>query len=229
MKFRWEFLAAGVALLLAVGLVFSDAGKGAMGGGWADEHVAAAASETATETAETGPFGVPEIAATELATALMAGDPGLVVLDVREGDEMPSDRLPMAYWMPPSDPAWRETPLPFAGHRKLVLVTAEGSAEQNEAAWRPIAALGYDRAVVLAGGMTEWSRRYVDVLEPHEAASTEAWDDYRMRQAVALYLAGGVEALNAGSATAGASRPALAPPPLPVRTVAAQPKAAEGC
>lgn len=230
MRFRWEFAAAGVALLLAAALVLSDAGKGVMGGGWADEHVAAAAAtEPVVEPAEPGPFGVPEITATELATALMAGDPGLVVLDVREGDEMPADRLPMAYWMPPSDPAWKETPLPFAGHRRLVLITSEGTNDQAEAAWRPLAALGYERAVVLSGGMTEWKRRYVDVLEPHEAASPEAWDDYRARQAVALYLAGGVEALEAGSASAASARPALAPPPMPVRTVAAQPKAAEGC
>ncbi len=227
MRLRWEFFAAGVALLLAAGLVFSDAGKGSMGGGWSDE-LAAGAAET-PEPVDAGPFGVPEISANELATALMAGDPGLVVLDVRDGHEMPTDRIPMAYWMPPSDPAWRETPLPFAEHRRLVLVTAEGTEEQSEAAWRPIAALGYDRAVVLAGGMTDWSRRFVDVLEPHEAASPEAWDDYRKRQAVALYLAGGVEALTAGSAAAGTPRPALAPPPLPVRAVAAQPKAAEGC
>ncbi len=227
MRFRWEFVAAGIALLLAAGLVLSDAGKGVMGGGWADEHVAAAIP--AVEPADTGPFGVPEITANELAAALMAGDPSLVVLDVREGDETPGDRLPVAYWMPPSDPAWKETPLPFAEHRKLVLITAEGTTEQAEAAWRPIAALGYERAVSLAGGMTEWKRRYVDVLEPHEAASREAWDDYRARQAVALYLAGGVDALEAGSADAGTPRPAIAPPPLPVRTVAAQPKAAEGC
>jgi rhodanese-related sulfurtransferase len=227
-RFRWEFGAAGVALLLAVGLVFSDAGKGSMGGGWGDEH-AAAAAPPATETVEAGPFGIPEISADELAAALMAGDPGLVVLDVRAGDEAPSDRIPLAYWMPLSDPAWRDTPLPFAEHRRLVLVTADGTAEQTEAAWRPIATLGFDRAVVLTGGMTGWTRRFVDVIEPHEAASAEAWDDYRMRQAVALYLAGGVDALTAGSASAGASRPAVAPPPLPVRTASAQPKAAEGC
>ena len=227
MRFRWEFVAAGVALLLAVGLVFSDAGKGAMGGGWADEHVAAAATPAAP--VDPGPFGVPEITATELAHGLMAGDPELVVIDAREGDEMPADRIPMAYWMPPSDPAWGEETLPFAEHRRLVLVTDEGTDEQAGAAWRPVAALGYERAVVLAGGMTEWTRRYVDVLEPHEAASAEAWNDYRARQAVALYLGGGVDALNAGSAAAGGSRPAVAPPPLPVRTVAAVPTAAVGC
>lgn len=229
MRFRWEFVAAGLALLLAGGLVFSDAGKGTLGGGWGDEHVAAAPVASEPVAPSAGPFGVPEITANELATALMAGAPGITVIDTRAADEMPADRIPVAYWMPGSDPAWREQPLPFAQHRRLVLVTAEGTAEQAAAAWLPVAGLGYERAVVLAGGMAEWDRRYVDLLEPPEAASPEAWADYEMRKSVSLYLSGGVAALTGGSAGASGARPAVAPPPLPVRTVAAQPKAAEGC
>jgi len=137
----------------------------------------------------------------------------------------PVDRLPMAYWLPLRDPTWA-APGPFPEHRRVVIVASDD--ERALAAWSQISKLGYPRVAILEGGQPAWNDRYDEPAEPAADASADAWDDYRERRAVSLYLAGGVEALSSGVATGGGPA-TVAPPPLPVRTTSTGPKAAEGC
>lgn len=222
MSFRWEYGAAGLGLLVAVGLALSTVGVGSYGT-W-DET---SDSQLADMVLSAGPqraYGVPRMEADELAGQLMAGLPGLTIVDVRAGETAPEDLIPGAYWLPLTDASW-QAPGPFPAHRKLVLI--DGDEELAVLAWRRAHALGYVHAVVLADGQPGWNRRYADPGEPAEDAPRAAWDDYNKRKAVSLYLSGGVEALTSG-ASSGAPRPA-APPPMPVRQASSGPKAAEGC
>jgi rhodanese-related sulfurtransferase len=220
MKIRWEYIAAGLGLVLAVGVAVSQAGVGTMGA-WEAEAIPA----DAVEPADLPPMGIPSLSPHELAVAMMASAPGLTVVDVRTTDESPADRIPVAYWMPLDDEAW-QAPGPFPIHRRLVLIAEDDAAA--EAAWRRAHALGYERASVLDGGQTAWNARYADPQEPSADSSLSEWEDYRARKAVSLYLSGGVAALTAGASTGGAPR-AAAPPPLPVRQASTGPKPAEGC
>jgi rhodanese-related sulfurtransferase len=220
MKFRWEYIAASLGLVLAVGVALSTAGVGTMGA-WEAEAVPSGA----VESADIPPMGIPSIGPRELAVDMMAGAPGLTVVDVRATDESPTDRIPVAYWMPLDDDGW-QSPGPFPTHRRLVLVASDDASA--EAAWRRAHALGYGRASVLDGGQAAWNARYADPQEPAEEGSLSEWEDYRARKAVSLFLSGGVAALTAGAATGGAPR-AAAPPPLPVRQASSGPKPAEGC
>ncbi len=223
MTFRWEMVAAGGGLLLAGALALTSAGVGTYGT-W-DGEAAGGPPGVAAPVDRAGPFGVPSVTADELAEALMAGAPGWTVVDVRAGAEAPADRIPGSYWLPLDDEVWNGAG-PFGTHRTLVIVAQDDG--EARAAWTRVASPGYDRAVVLDGGMASWSARYGDPQEPAEDAPREQWEDYERRRAVALYLAGGVDALTAGAAT-GAPPPVAAPPPLPVRVSTSGPKAAEGC
>lgn len=220
MKFRWEYIAAGIGLLLAVGVALSNAGVGTMGA-WDPEDVPA----EGVAPAAVPPMGIPTLAPDDLAAALMASEPGLTVVDVRATDESPADRIPVAYWMPLDDAAW-QPPGPFPTHRRLVLVAEDGAAA--EAAWRRARTLGYDRLAILEGGQPAWNALYEAPEEPAADATVAAWDDYRQRRAVSLFLSGGVAALTDGASTGGAPRTAP-PPPLPVRQASSGPKPAEGC
>ncbi len=223
MKLRWEYLVAVAGVLLAVVLSMSTVGVGTYGTWNTDVQ----ASELTSLVEAAGPqlaYGVPSMGADELAVELMAGMPGLTVVDVRAGAAPPEDLIPGAYWIPLAEPSWQD-PGPFPEHRKLVLVDAD--EESAALAWRRAHALGYERAMVLAGGQPAWNDRYSDPQEPAEDASRADWDDYNQRKAVSLYLSGGVEALTNG-ASSGAPRP-VAPPPMPVRQASSGPKAAEGC
>ena len=220
MKFRWEYIPAAIGLFLAIGVALSKAGVGTMGA-WD----AGAASVSVGELADVPPMGIPSVSPGDLAVAMMASAPGQTVVDVRDLDESPADRIPVAYWMPLDDTSW-QSPGPFPTHRRLILV-AEDTASA-EAAWRRVHILGYDRASVLDGGQPAWNALYADPREPPADASVAAWHDYRARKAVSLYLAGGVAALTDGASTGGAPRTA-APPPLPVRQASTGPKPAEGC
>lgn len=210
MRFRWEYIAAGVGLLLAVAVALKTTRVGPGG---------------TVEPADLPPMGVPTTSPHELAVAMMASAPGLTVVDVRDADEAPNDRIPMAYWMPLDDPSW-QPPGPFPTHRRLVIVADDDASA--EAAWRYANALGYGRVSVLAGGQTAWNDRYADPEEPPSDSSIAVWEDYRAREAVSLYLSGGVAALTDGAAAGGGPRVA-APPPLPVRQASSGPKPAEGC
>ena len=220
MKFRWEFIAAGLGLLLAVGVALSQAGVGTMGA-WETEVV----PSEVVEPSDIPPTGIPGIGPHELAVAMMAGAPGLTVVDVRATDESPADRIPVAYWMPLDDAAW-QAPGPFPTHRRLVLVSDDDAIA--EGAWRRARGLGYDRVAVLEGGQAAWNARFADPQEPAVDASMADWEDHRARKAVSLYLAGGVVALTEGASSGSAPRVA-APPPLPVRQASTGPKPAEGC
>jgi rhodanese-related sulfurtransferase len=229
MKFRWEIIPAGAAVLLGAGLALTTVGVGTLGTGW-DEPADSGDTGTLADLhqvapAEASPFGVTRLDPGELAAAILAGEPGLTIVDVRAGDVAPADRLPMAYWLPLSDPSWA-APGPFPEHRRVVIVATDDNAAL--AAWSQITKLGYPRVAILAGGQPAWNARYDDPQEPAGDATTDTWSDYRQRKAVSLYLAGGVDALTSGAATGGGPQ-TVAPPPLPVRTTSTGPKAAEGC
>jgi len=228
MRFRWEIVPAAIGLLIAIALALSDTGVGTMGTWKTVDEPAAGSLSTLVDLAPAPapPFGVPGISADELAAAMMAGDPGLTVVDVRPGTEAPADRLAVAYWLPLDDASW-QPPGPFPDHRRIVLVTADD--EGAELAWRQVAPLGYESVAVLEGGMPAWNARYGDPREPPAAASVAEWEDYRARKAVSLFVAGGVEALAGGAGDGGGPRPVAPPPPLPVRQASTAPKADEGC
>jgi len=226
MRFRWEIVAAAVGLLIAVGLALTDTGVGTLGT-WkepADSGSLAALVDLAP--AQAPPFGVPRISADQLAEAVMSGEPGLTVVDVRPGDEAPSDRLPAAYWLPLDDDSWLP-PGPFPDHRRIVLIAEDDAGAEQ--AWRQVAPLGYEAVAVLEGGMPAWNARYAEPPEPAPEAPLAEWEDYRARKAVSLFVAGGVAALEGGAGGAGGPRPVAAPPPLPVRQASTAPKPAEGC
>ncbi len=229
MKFRWEFIAAGVAVLLGIGVALSTVGVGTLGTGWdepADESGTTSLADLhEMAPVEASPFGITRVSPDALADSILAGEPGLTVVDVRPGGSPPADRLPMAYWLPLSDPSWA-APGPFPEHRRVVIVANDDDEAVH--AWQQISKLGYPRVAILEGGQPAWNERFEDPAEPPEGAPAEAWAEYQQRKAVSLYLAGGVEALSSGVA-AGGGPPTVAPPPLPVRTTSTGPKAAEGC
>ncbi len=226
MSFRWEYIAAGLGLLLAVGVASSRAGVGTMGAWEAVGRPAEAVPADVVAPADVPPAGVPAITADELAADLLAGAPGLTVVDVRAADESPADRIPVAYWMPLDDAGW-QPPGPFPEHRRLVLVAA--AADTAEAAWSHARGLGYERVAVLDGGQAAWNARYGDPQEPGADASRLDWQDYRARRAASLYLTGGFGALDQGAPGKGSEPPAAAPPPLPARRLATSPGSGEGC
>ena len=215
-------------MLIAVGLALTDTGVGTMGTWAAPEPAGSGSLATLVDLApaQSPPFGVPRISADELAAAMMAGDPGLTVVDVRSGSEAPTDRLSIAYWLPLDDASWHP-PGPFPGHRRVVLITTDDAAA--ELAWRQVVPLGYESVAVLDGGMPAWTARYGEPLEPAAEASIAEWEDYRARKAVSLFVTGGVAALAGGDGGGSGPRPATPPPPLPVRQASVAPKAAEGC
>ncbi len=223
MTFRPEFAAAGVGLLLAAGLALSQAGWGTLGT-W-DEETVASAEAGEEPKAALPPFGAPSIDAQSLMEALLAGEPGLTVADVRAEAATASDRIAPAYPLPLDDQGW-QPPGPFPPHRRIVLVASDGPAA--DAAWQRIAPLGYQDLTVLEGGQAAWNAMYGDLQEPGEDATPEQWRQHQARRAAALYLAGGYEALQAG-ASDGAPPPVAAPPPMPVRRSSAAAPAIEGC
>jgi rhodanese-related sulfurtransferase len=223
MRFRWEFVAGAALLGLAVILALTDAGKGSLGTGWAEP-----AAEPVADLPDPPPFGAPTVTPDTLAASLMAGEPGLTVVDIRPGDAAPADRIPGSYWLPLDDPSW-QPPGPFGEHRRLVLVTDAGLSDDGY--WSLFAGVGHhDNFAVLAGGIDAWNERFTDPQEPAEDADATTWEHYEARRAVSLFLAGGVAALTDGAAGDGAIRPAAPPPPpLPVRQASSAPKPAEGC
>jgi hypothetical protein len=131
-----------------------------------------------------------------LAERIVAGDPNLVILDVRAGAEA---SFPMAFAA-----ALDSTALPLLGGAAagvdVVLVDADGSLATVPAAWP-----AGPRYAVVRGGWDAWSRQVLTPISPAAGASLDEVAAAARHNEVAAFFSG----------SAAAAPTVAAPPPMP--------------
>lgn len=132
----------------------------------------------------------------QLADWLIQKDPSLLLVDVRSAEEFSAYTLPGAINVPLVNlvsPAEQEK-LNCKKHR--IVFFGNGSV-MAEKAWVLTRRLGCTSALVLKGGLNEWTATILNPQEPPATASSNEFELYQFRKAANLYFAGGSKSLEA--------------------------------
>ncbi|MFD1776117.1 rhodanese-like domain-containing protein [Paenibacillus rhizophilus] len=96
--------------------------------------------------------GIPQITAEELHQRLKSGEE-LVLIDVREADEVAFGMISGAQHIPMGDIPYRSSDIPEEA--EVIFICRSGSRSQRVCEY--LSSQGYNGVVNLSGGMIEWS------------------------------------------------------------------------
>jgi rhodanese-related sulfurtransferase len=169
--------------------------------------------------------GTQFIAPDELADKIIAKDPSIQLIDVRNPREFDQFSLPGAINVPLQDILSKEHEDLLNQGTKMNIFYSNGSTEANEA-WLLTRQLGYQNNYVLQGGLNYWVETVVNPIKPAGVYSNDEIARYDFRKAASMSLGGGGSApgaaLAAPAATTGAPKPGVVP-------VKKKKKASGGC
>lgn len=124
----------------------------------------------------------------ELASMLIAGDPSIQLIDIRQ-EEAADSMLTRAINIP-ADSLLNETYewMLYQRVKKTVLYSDDTSAMRQ--AWKKLKYQGYPNIYLLAGGLNAWKKDILNPEYPGLSASQNALDLYNQRMAARLYFTG---------------------------------------
>lgn len=97
-------------------------------------------------------YGIPQITAEELRRRIDSGEK-LVLIDVREDEEVAAGMIPGARHIPMGEVPYRTSDIPEES--EVIFICRSGSRSQRVCEY--LSAQGYQGVVNLSGGMIEWS------------------------------------------------------------------------
>jgi rhodanese-related sulfurtransferase len=150
----------------------------------------------------------------ELAEKLVAKDPSIQLIDVRDQDEFEKYNLPGAINIPLADllnQKWTET---LDQDVRMNIFYSNGNIEANEA-WMITRQLGYTNLYVLEGGLNYWVETILNPSKPAATSPDEELARYDFRQAAGAALGGGgaVQLAAPAAGQSGGAKPALTKKP----------------
>lgn len=158
------------------------------------------AEELLTEAMENRQFISPD----EVASMLVAKDPSLQLIDVRNKDQYEKFSLPNAINIPMESLLSKEFEELLNQDVKLNVFYSNSSNDANEA-WMITRQLGYKNNYVLQGGLNYWAETIMNPAKPAEGSPNEELAKYNFRQGASQALGGGSDA--AGVSTVSQSKP----------------------
>lgn len=134
--------------------------------------------------------------ADQLADWIIQQDPSLMLVDVRPHEEYDAFSLPGAINVPVASLLSPDERAQLNCDKYFIVFYANGTV-LSEKAWMLLRRTGCTNALVLKGGLNEWTATITNPQEPPATAGAEEWDLYNFRKAASLYFAGGAKSLEA--------------------------------
>jgi len=145
--------------------------------------------------------GVQIITSDEVAEMIVANDPSLQLVDIRNPEEFEKFSLPGALNIPIDNMLAEEWVDIFDQDVKLNVIYSNGTTKSNEA-WMILRQMGYESNYVLQGGLNYWAET---IMNPEAPASTSPDDEiakYDFRKGASQALGGGSTSVNTDKSSA---------------------------
>lgn len=167
--------------------------------------------------------GTQFISPDEVADKIIAKDPSIQLIDVRNPMEFDRYSLPGAINIPLQEILSEKYADALNQGTLMNIFYSNGSTEANEA-WMLTRQLGYQNNYVLQGGLNYWVETVLNPVKPENVTSNDELAKYDFRKAASIALGGGAApaVLTPSSSPAKAAKPGVVP-------VKKKKKASGGC
>ncbi len=134
--------------------------------------------------------GVQIITSDEVAEMIVAKDPGLQLIDIRNPEEFEKFSLPGALNIPIDNILSDEWSDVFDQDVKMNVLFSNGSTKSNEA-WMILRQMGFESNYVLQGGLNYWAETIMNPKAPPSTSPDDEIAKYDFRKGASQALGGG--------------------------------------
>jgi len=163
---------------------------------------------TATQLLEEANAGIQYYSPEEIADLIIAKDPSIQLIDVRNADEYAQFSLPGAFNIPLSDILAEEW-IDYLNQDVKINVFYSNGTTKSDQAWMITRQLGYENNYVLMGGLNYWVESIINPESPASTNPDEEFAKYDFRKGAGMALGGSASAMTKKTSTTKPVLPAL--------------------
>jgi len=155
---------------------------------------------TAAQLLEEANAGIQYYSPEEIADLIIAKDPSIQLIDVRNADEYSKFSLPGAFNIPLSDILAEEW-IDYLNQDIKINVFYSNGTTNSDKAWMITRQLGYENNYVLMGGLNYWVESIINPESPASTNPDEEFAKYDFRKGAGMALGGSASTMTENTST----------------------------